>query len=379
MQTSRVRKNSRACGALIFAVFLFPALIAAPPAQAQNLAKADPRALAMGGGYVAVADGYAALQWNPAGLWVSGRREAAIVLGSLPLEGGRWVESLRVAAGFSEEPAAGDAIATLASGSSGLAGERSFGVYVVSVRFGGAFQQITYVDEVSRFVDGAVHLDVASLRTREYQFSAAHPFMQGRVVLGGSAKLVQAQGRLDVVPLDSLGPGDLTSGELSGLARSGVVASEDTVISVDVGVLLMASSILRIGGVVKNLHAPALDGGSEEIAASTEAFRLPRQIRIGGMLLPHPQVTLSLDLDLSTDVFVEGARKRRELGGGIEWSADSFALRGGLLFDLKATERRPMYTFGVGLSGETMRADLAGSWRPDRDGFGWIGALVAEF
>ena len=38
-----------------------------------------------------------------------------------------------------------------------------------------------------------------------------------------------------------------------------------------------------------------------------------------------------------------------------------------------------MYTFGVGLGGETVRADLAGSWRPERDEFGWIGALVAEF
>ncbi|MCH7826261.1 MAG: conjugal transfer protein TraF [Acidobacteria bacterium] len=362
-----------------FAVFLLLALFAAPPAQAQNLAKVDPRALAMGGGYVAVADGYAALQWNPAGLWVSGRKEAAIVLGSLPLEGGRWVESLRVAAGFSEELAAGDAVATLASGSSGLVGERAFGVYIVSARFGGAIQQITYVDVVSRFVDDAVHIDVASLRTREYQFSGAHPFMQGRLVLGGSAKLVQAQGRLDSVPLDHLAPADLTSGELSGLARSGAVASEDTVFSVDVGVLLMASSMLRIGAVVKNLNAPGLEGGAEENAVSTETFRLPRQIRVGGMLLPHPQVTLTLDLDLSTDVFVEGARKRRELGGGIEWSGDSVAWRGGLLFDLQAIERRPMYTFGVGLSGETMRADLAGSWRPDRDGLGWIGALTAEF
>ena len=363
----------------VFTVFLLLALVAAPPAQAQNLAKVDPRALAMGGGYVAVADGYAALQWNPAGLWVSGRKEVAIALGSLPLEGGRWVESLRVAAGLSEELAAGDAVATLASGSSGLAGERAFGVYVVSVRFGGAFQQITYVDEVSRFVDDAVHIDVASLRTREYQFSAAHPFMQGRLVLGGSAKLVQAQGRLDGVPLDSLAPADLTSGELSGLARSSAVASEDTVFSVDIGVLLMASAMVRIGAVVKNLNAPELDSGAQDIAAPTEVFRLPRQIRVGGMLLPHPQVTLTLDLDLSTDVFVEGARQRRELGGGIEWSGSSVALRGGLLFDLKAIERRPMYAFGVGLSGETVSADLAGSWTPGRDGFGWIGALVAEF
>jgi len=333
----------------------------------------------MGGGYVAAAAGYAALQWNPAGLWVSGRREAAVVLGNLPLEGGRWVESLRVAGGFSEKIAAADAAATLASGSSGLAGERMLGVYVVSARFGGGFQQLTYTDEISRFVDGAVHIDLASLRTREYQVSAAHPLMQGRLVVGGSAKLVQAQGRFDAVPLDSLVLADLTSGELSSLARGGLVAAEDTVFTVDLGVLFMASSRLRLGAVVKNLNAPALDSVAGDISASAEAFRLPRQIRVGGMLLPHPQVTLTLDLDLSTDVFVAGARQRRELGGGIEWGGDSVALRSGLLFDLQSFERRPMYTFGVGMSGESLRADLAGFWRPDRDGFGWAGALVAEF
>jgi len=363
----------------VFAVVLLLLLLVAPPAYAQNLAKVDPRALAMGGGYVAVADGYAALQWNPAGLWVSGRREAAIALGSLPLEGGRWVESLRVARGFSAKFAAAEAAATLVSGSSGLAGERAFGIYVVSVRFGGAFQQITYTDEVSRFVDGAVHIDVASLRTREYQFSAAHPFMKGRLIFGASAKLVQAQGRFDGVPLDILVPADLTSGELTGRARGGAVAAEDTVFTADLGVLFMASSKLRVGAVVKNLNAPVLASGAEDVPASPEVFRLPRQIRVGGMLLPHPRVTLTLDLDLSTDVFVDGARKRRELGGGIEWRGDSVALRGGLLSDLQAIDRRPMYTFGVGLGGERMRADLAGFWRPDRDGFGWAGALVAEF
>ena len=362
----------------VVAAFVVLSLLGAP-AHAQNVGKVDPRALAMGSAYVAVADGYAALQWNPAGLWVSGRREVALAVGSLPLEGGKWVESLRVAGGSSDALSAEEAAATLASSAAGLAGERTFGAYVATMRFGGAFQHITYVDELSRFVDGAVLIDLASLRTREFQFSAAHPLMQGRLIIGGSAKLVQAEGRVDGVALDALTAADLTSGGLLGLARDGLVAAEDTVFSVDVGMLLMASSILRIGAVVKNLNAPGIDGVASESETPATTFRLPRQIRVGAMLLPHPQVTLSLDLDLSTDVFVEGARSRRELGGGLEWSGDSVALRGGLLFDLQAIERRPLYTFGVGLRGDIVRADLAGSWRPDRDGFGWLGAVAADF
>ena len=172
--------------------------------EAQAVAKADPRALAMGGGYVAVADGYAALQWNPAGLWVSGRNEAALTFGNVPFEGGPWVEALRVAAGFSDALDAIDAVRILAPASSGLAGERVFGAYIVSPRFGGAFQQVTYVDEVSRLRGGRVEIDMASLRTREFQFSGAHPFMQGRFVIGGSARIVQAQGRLHSVSLEAL-------------------------------------------------------------------------------------------------------------------------------------------------------------------------------
>ena len=368
--------DSRAA-AFVFSVFLL--LLSASPAVAQTVSKVDPRALAMGGGYVAVADGYAALQWNPAGLWVSGRKEAGLMLGNLPLEVGRWVESLRVAGGFSDELTGEDATVTLMSDGSGLTEERAFGVYVTSVRFGAAFQQITYADEISRFVDGSVHIETAALRTREYQVSAAHPLMQGRLVLGGSAKLVQAQGRLAGVSLASLQSTDLASRELLSFARSGVVVSEDTVLSVDLGLLFMASSMLRIGAVVKNFNAPKLDSGTEGIPAPAEQFRLPRQVRVGGMFLPHPQFSLTLDLDLVAGVFVHGARERRELGGGIQWSGDRVALRGGLLFDLKAIERRPMYTFGFGLSGETLRGDLAGRWTPGLNGFGWIGSLTAEF
>ena len=348
-------------------------LVAVSPLQAQAVAKADPRAMAMGGGYVAVADGWAALQWNPAGMWVSGRNEAAVTLGNVPLEGGPWVEALRVSRGYSDALDGVAAAATVASRDAGLAGERVFGAYIVSPRFGGAFQQIDYADEVTRIRDGGLEIDMASLRTREFQFSAAHPFLQGRLVIGASAKLVQAQGRFQSVPVDRLTRQGLTASKLLARSRSGAVVSDDTVFAVDVGVLLIPSAKFRVGGVVKNLNAPDLGEVADPIT------RLPRQIRVGGLLLPHPSLKLTIDFDLTTDVFVVGGRKRRELGGGFEWSGGGLAMRGGLLFDIQAVERRPTYTFGIGLSGDTVRADLAGSWAPDLDGFGWLGALAASF
>ena len=351
------------------------ALLALAPdtGLAQAMAKADPRALAMGGGFVAVADGWAALQWNPAGLWVSGRNEAALTYGSLRFEGGPWVDSLRASRGLPAEVPASDAALTLSSRSAGLAGELLLGAYIVTTRFGGAFQQTDYVDEVSRLRDGRIEIDTAMLRTRELQFSGAHPLAEGRVVIGGTAKIVRAQTRLSTTPLQAIGPDDLTATELLRSARRAAVAGEDTLFSVDVGLLVIPSPRFRFGAVVKNVNAP-------ELTSAPAGFtRLPRQIRVGGVLLPHPSLRLALDLDLSTDTFVVDGRERRELGGGIEWSADALALRGGLLFDLKAIKRRPLYTFGLGLGGESVRADLAASWAPERDGIGWLGALAAEF
>lgn len=355
---------------LSFAAF---ALLVASPAAAQSVAKADPRALAMGGGYVAVADGWAALQWNPAGMWVSGRNEAAVGVGDLPLEAGPWVESLRLAAGRPSTLDPAQAAATLASPDAGLAAERTTGVYLISPRFGGAFQQITYVSEAAHQPADGIELRQASLRTREYQFSIAQPFAQGRFALGASARIVQAQGRYQNVALPSLSPAGLNSRELLADARTAPVVAERTVFTVDVGLLVMATAKFRFGGVVKNINAPTLE------ATALPAMRLPRQIRVGGLLLPHPRLKLALDFDVLTDSFVDGLRERRELGGGLEWDGGPLALRGGLFVDLNAVERRATYTFGLGVSGEVLRLDFGGSWAPERDGFGWIGALAAEF
>ena len=327
----------------------------------------------MGGGYVAAADGWAALQWNPAGLWVGGRREVALTFGSVPLEGGPWVESLRARRGLRSDIAPSAAARTLAAAAAGLAGERVFGAYVAAARWGGGFQQTTYMDEVSVFRNGRMEIDSAALRAREFLVSGAYPLALGRLVIGGTAKLVQTQARFQTIPLEDLEVSDLTSGGLLEVARSGPDGPTDTVFAVDVGVLIIPSARFRIGAVVKNLNAPSLDSAPEAIG------RLPRQIRVGGLALLHPQVRLTLDFDIDHDTLFDGGRDRRELGGGVEWAGEAVALRGGLLFDLAAIENRALYTFGLGISGRTFRADMAGSWAPDRDGFGWIGALVAAW
>lgn len=361
---------------LVLAVFAYLSLLVlARPARAQSVAKVDPRALGMGGAFVAAADGWAALNWNPAGLFVGGRRELAVTFARHPLEGGAWIEALRAVRGTGDAdlPVAA-AIDLLEDEGAGLAGERIAGAYFTSTRWGVGVQQVHYIDERAAVAgpDATVDVRAASLRAREYLVSFAQPLSGGRVVMGGSLKYMTLRTRNRSLPLASLSAGGLEASELLDSARSGP-SGDDNVFTADVGFLLIPSYRFRVGVVVRNLNAPEIDPETPGID------RLPRQVRAGTMIRIHPEVTWNTDVDVQSEAFVEDGRERRELSTGLEWSRDGSALRGGVLVDLDAVERTPLYTAGVGLGDDSWRLDAAVSWAPDRDGFGWSGGLVGEW
>lgn len=361
-------------GRLPVVFLLWLSLLLMPrPTAAQSVAKADPRAVGMGGAFVATADGWAALNWNPAGLFVAARREIALTFGELPLEGGAWVEALRALRGAGDtDVSPTEARELLGQEGAGLAGERVAGAYFTSTRWGVGFQQIHYVDESARVQGAAVDVRAASLRTREYLVSFAQPLSDGKVVLGGSLKYVTLESRNRVLPLSSLPTARLEAGGLLEAARNGP-AGDDSAFTADVGFLLIPSYRVRIGAVVRNVNEPEVDSGT------TGFERLPRQVRVGTMLRLHPDLAWSTDVDVQSKSLVRDGRERRELSTGVEWSRDVYAIRGGLLFDLDAVEKTPLYAAGLGLGGDSWRLDGAATWAPDRDGFGWSGALVAEW
>lgn len=365
-------------GRLRLAVVILVGLVlslAGPPARAQSVAKVDPRALGMGGAFVATADGWAALNWNPAGLFAAGRREVAVTYGQVPLEGGAWVEALRALRGLDSDLAGAEAADLLGEPGAGLAGERIAGAYLASTRWGVGFQQLHYIDErTPGGAGGGSGADVAaaSLRAREYLVSFAQPVADGRVVLGGSLKYVTLRTRNRVLSLDALSDDQLQAAELLDVARSGP-SGDANAFTADLGVLLIPSYRFRLGAVVRNVNEPEIDPETPGID------RLPRQVRAGAMVRLHPDLAWSTDVDLQSGPFVEGGRERRELSTGVEWSRGSSALRGGVLVDLDAVERSPLYTAGLGLGGDSWRLDGALTWAPDRDGFGWSGALAAEW
>ncbi len=356
--------------ALVALVFLLTTNLA----TAQSVAKLDPRAVAVGGAYVAVADGWAAIQWNPAGLFPSGRNELGIATSYLPLEGGAWVEALRTlhpsgVGGLGPR----EAQQLINSKGSGLAGEtQSFGVYLSSQRWGVGFQQVHYADELGSSRGDYTELSLSNLRTREFMLSLAQPIAQGKVVFGGTVKLVNIQAQSRWVGLENISFDSLEARKLLEMARQDSVDGQN-VFTFDIGILIIPTNRFRLGATGKNLYQPEIDSGSERFT------HLNRQVRAGLMFLLTPQLRLSADLDLLTEKLAIPGRLRREAGGGLEWLAGTVAVRGGLLFDLEAVDSKPLLTFGLGFMADSWRVDGAGTYGNERDGFGFSGALAAEW
>lgn len=349
-------------------------LLTANLATAQSIAKLDPRALAVGGAYVAVADGWAAIQWNPAGLFPSGRRELGIATSYLPLEGGAWVEALRTL-----HPNGVGGLGPLAaqelvnSRGSGLAGEtQSFGVYLSDARWGVGFQQMHYADELGASSGTYTELSFSNLRTREFMLSLAQPIAQGKIVFGGTVKLVSIQAQSHRVGLENISFDSLEARKLLKMARQDSVDGQN-VFTFDIGVLVIPTDRIRLGATARNLYEPEINSGSERFT------HLNRQVRAGLMFLLTPQLRLSADLDLLTEKLAIPGRRRREAGGGLEWLAGTVAVRGGVLFDLEAVDSKPLLTFGLGFLADSWRIDGAGTYGNERDGFGFSGALAAEW
>jgi hypothetical protein len=82
-----LRPVRTAIRSLALATIAFPLAAALTPAAAQ-IANALPAAMGMGDNYTAVARGYAAVAWNPAGLGMSGGPQASASIGALRVLGG---------------------------------------------------------------------------------------------------------------------------------------------------------------------------------------------------------------------------------------------------------------------------------------------------
>ena len=278
------------------------------PAAAQSFEAVGPRALGMGGAFVAVADDSSATWWNPAGLATGPFLDLAIA---------------RVS---------GEADARLPAVRTGL---WSFSVATPPLGVSYYRLQITDIraNTPTEPADGgredrAAGMGIRSLSVSQFGVTVLHTITTG-VSAGATVKYLRGTSRVRAPEaVDSpFGLSDLLDqgDDLSGGAGRGTM-------DIDLGVLATIGAV-RLGATARNLREPRF-GDS----------RLSRQVRVGvafdGAAAGTMPLMASMDVDLRRYATATGDRRVIAIGGEHWMRPGRVALRGGARFNTVGEQDR---------------------------------------
>jgi hypothetical protein len=291
------RRNRLPAKGLCLALF---ALFAPGTAQAQiSFDVLGPRALGMGGAFVAVADDPNAVFWNPAGL-VKGA-PASVTIGwdrfqfrdpnAIPVPGAGRVSTRTLA----------------------------IGTWPLGISF--------IRSEASGIVSASGTMRAEVLMTTQLGFTVLQSLGES-VVLGATLKVLR--GAAAIAPAIGIS----TDSVLDAVLDAETAAR--TAFDFDIGVLA-GTDRLRAGFAFKNLRRLRFDtiGGTP--------IHLERRARVGLAALPRDGVTLAIDVDLDTADPLVGLRRTIALGGETRLGV-RLTVRGGLRW--QRGETRPIGALG---------------------------------
>lgn len=279
---------------LIQVAMLAACAASAHPASAQVAEVTGPRALGMGGAFVAVASDSSATWWNPAGLAAGPFFDMAIT---------------RTTVGAGERlPAWRQKVSSFAIGTPPV----GFGYY----RF--RITDIQPFDPTGQGAagreDGRVGVPVRSLSASQLGVTLVQTLIPG-VHAGATLKYVRGAvltGREEIAAAPS---------ELLDAGEELVGGNSHGRFDADVGVLAVAGAF-RLGARMRNVLEPDFDG-----------MRLPRQVRVGIAFDPRPltgvPLTIALDADARAYTSTAGARRIVAIGAEQWLFSERLAVRGG--------------------------------------------------
>jgi hypothetical protein len=362
---------------------LFVLLLAsATPASALEWHARGPRALAMGGAGVALAQGPLASYWNPAALGRSGTNSygvqvplgAHVALTGTVYEGMKDLQALRDRTSVptaAEQNEINAALDKLDQPGNGLRFDGDFGVDSRIGKFGiflngtsdvGAQPVVDRANFTAAQIRNGQNnskLVVKGANIGELGVAYGHelPFAQGLYV-GGALKIMNADvGYADYFILrDDSGQNDIVS-KLKNGARKSANVGVDAAALWDVdrsfgGVALKP----KLGLVGRNLNNPKFKNPATATAAGHgDSFTVNPQVRLGLALTPFNWWNIAADVDLTRNLTPVDNAASRQLGIGSEFNVFNRAwlnipLRVGLRRNLAEASAGTMLTAGVGLN-----------------------------
>ena len=245
------------------------------------------------------------------------------------------------------------------NGSAGLyfkghLGEHAFGFNVSDVATGGGFVStpVTVTPPVGPGSPVTVtgQMALRGLEARQLAFSYAYAFADKTFSIGITAKVIQ---------------GAAYNGSTALQGGSGVSTTDhfgkpniSTTYGIDIGAIYRPSSWVRFGVVAKDINKPTFD------AAGGGELKLEPQVRAGVAINPYSTLTLTADVDATSNkTFIPGV-KSQLLSLGLEQTilSEFLSFRIGTFKNMQDASTPFVPTAGLGMRWFNFRADAGGGY-----------------
>ncbi|WP_413935477.1 conjugal transfer protein TraF [Nitrospira sp. BLG_1] len=354
---------------LLLVLSAWPSLV-----SAAEFVISGPRAMGMGGAGVAVTTNALATYWNPAGLAMTqtvdirlqggGQATDRLGIGDALHDLENFDRTDTSPANLVKAQLIADRInrpgATVSvNGSAGLyfkghLGEHAFGFNVSDVATGGGFVStpVTVTPPVGPGSPVTVtgQMALRGLEARQLAFSYAYAFADKTFSIGITAKVIQ---------------GAAYNGSTALQGGSGVSTTDhfgkpniSTTYGIDIGAIYRPSSWVRFGVVAKDINKPTFD------AAGGGELKLEPQVRAGVAINPYSTLTLTADVDATSNkTFIPGV-KSQLLSLGLEQTilSEFLSFRIGTFKNMQDASTPFVPTAGLGMRWFNFRADAGGGY-----------------
>lgn len=355
--------------AVVSCLALASGLCGVGASQAVEFAVVGARAAGMGGAGVAVTSDAYATYWNPAGLAMTktidirvgfsiqgvdrlGVKDTLDQIDKLDKNNVANLNQLQSLADKINRP--GASVSAIGAGGlyiKGYYGDHAFGISVADVATAGMFAptRLTAVNNAGTLsVSGQLALQ--GLEARQATFSYAYAFLDRTLSIGVTGKLIQGAAYN--------GTATVTNGDVD-IADSLGKAKLSTAFGIDVGAVYRPSSWLRMGIVAKDLNAPSFD-----TKTAGQQFKLEPQVRGGIAVNPWESLTVTADMDVTSNRTLTPGIKSQVLSVGAEQTifSEMLAFRVGAFKNTADANSFITPTAGIGIRLFALRVDVGGGY-----------------